>query len=80
MYSISFSISFINRLNKDIIVDMIEFCNRSIDLSRGLYRYTISYEDVEYGSVNSVREISIDKIDSLLDKDISYMCITFSID
>ena len=62
---------------KEIVIDMIECCKRVFQLSDNNIKHTITYRDVKRGQVNYTGyEISIDKIDSLINKDIVSISIT----
>lgn len=82
-YSISFyvtkplsSSADYSHMPKEIVIDMIECCKRIFELSQEI-NHTITYREVNrhQGATND-REISIDKIDSLIDKDIVSISIT----
>jgi len=61
---------------KEIVIDMIECCKRVFQLSDNI-GHTITYRYVKRGQVNYTDyEISIDKIDSLINKDIVSISIT----
>jgi hypothetical protein len=68
---------FLNNLAmpKEIVIDMIECCKRVFQLDNKL-GHTITYREFNRHQVTNEREISIDKIDSLIDKDIVSISIT----
>lgn len=87
-YSISFyvtkplsSSADYSHMPKEIVIDMIECCKRIFKLSQEI-NHTITYREVSNilnfmgQGVTNDREISIDKIDSLIDKDIVSISIT----
>jgi hypothetical protein len=82
-YSISFyvtkplsSSADYSHMPKEIVIDMIECCKRIFKLSQEI-NHTITYREVNrHQGVTNDREISIDKIDSLIDKDIVSISIT----
>ncbi len=62
---------------KEIVIDMIECCKRVFQLSDNNIKHTITYRDVKRGQVNYTDyEIPVDKIDSLINKDIVSISIT----
>lgn len=82
-YSISFyvtkplsSSADYSHMPKEIVIDMIECCKRIFKLSQEI-NHTITYREVNrHQGVTNDREISIDKIDSLIDKDVVSISIT----
>lgn len=82
-YSISFyvnkplsSSADYSHMPKEIVIDMIECCKRIFELSQEI-NHTITYREVNrHQGVTNDKEISISKIDSLIDKDIVSISIT----
>jgi hypothetical protein len=82
-YSISFYVtkplakgSGHSHMDKEIVIDAIECFKRIFELSQEI-NHTITYREVNrYQSVTNDSEISINKIESLIDKDIVSISIT----
>lgn len=66
-----------SHMPKEIVIDMIECCKRAIQVSDNNIKYTISYRNIVFGQVRYDKEISVEKIDSLIDKDVVSISITF---
>lgn len=66
-----------NGVDKEFVIEMVNSCKRAIEASNYLIGNTITYRDFVRGEFTyNDKEISVDEIESLIDKDIISISIT----